>query len=270
MARIALGSLRSSGVTTAALALARTWPTERSVLLAEADPAGGTLAATLGRHTDPGLQSLAADARRGLDPGAVALHTQPLSENAALLLAPTAGERVRASLAMLGDLDQVLGAFAGDLLVDCGRLDVASPVLTSFGAAELSLLIVRPELADLQALSSMIESRGLSRIGERLGLVVTGSGPYPPDEIADALAIPVIGNLPTDALGVRALVTDGAPRGLRARCPLLRSARSLADRLIGESSAAVEGSASTRIDPTSDDDAPAEAFDHARTREASR
>lgn len=265
MARITLGSLRSAGVTTAALALARTWPEERSVLLAEADPAGGTLAASLGRHTDPGLQSLAADARRGLGPGAVATHTQPLSESAALLLAPTAGERVRAALAMLGDFDAVLGAFAGDVVVDCGRLDVASPVLSSFGAADLSLLVVRPELADLQALSSMVEARGLSRIGERLGLVVVGSGPYRTDEIADALGISVVGSLPTDALGVRALIADGAPRGLRARCPLLRSARSLAERVVAQSPEVVARS-SAPIGPTPHDGAAGEATDHAAAR----
>ena len=45
MAVVALGSVRSCGVTTLALALAATWPKERRVLLVEADPAGGTLAA---------------------------------------------------------------------------------------------------------------------------------------------------------------------------------------------------------------------------------
>jgi Flp pilus assembly CpaE family ATPase len=62
---VALGAVRSCGVTTLALALAATWPSSRRVLLAELDLAGGTLAAASGWPPEPGLVSLAAAARRG-------------------------------------------------------------------------------------------------------------------------------------------------------------------------------------------------------------
>jgi hypothetical protein len=45
MAVVAFGSVRSCGVTTLALSLTATWPPGHRVLLVEADPAGGTLAA---------------------------------------------------------------------------------------------------------------------------------------------------------------------------------------------------------------------------------
>ena len=79
MGIVALGSFRSAAVTTSALAICRTWPDERAVLLAEVDPSGGMLAARIGLRPEPGLQSLAADARRGLGAGALDEHAQALS-----------------------------------------------------------------------------------------------------------------------------------------------------------------------------------------------
>ena len=61
MGIVTLGSFRSAAVTTSALAICRTWPDERAVLLAEVDPSGGMLAARIGLRPEPGLQSLAAD-----------------------------------------------------------------------------------------------------------------------------------------------------------------------------------------------------------------
>lgn len=74
MAVVALGAVRSCGVTTLALALAATWPKDRRVLLVELDPAGGTLAAASGWPPEPSLVSLAAAARHTLDPDLVWEH----------------------------------------------------------------------------------------------------------------------------------------------------------------------------------------------------
>jgi hypothetical protein len=78
MTVVAVGSVRSCGVTTLALGLAATWPTGRQVVLVEADPAGGTLAAASGWPPEPGLVSLAAAARRGGDPGLLWEHCHQL------------------------------------------------------------------------------------------------------------------------------------------------------------------------------------------------
>ncbi|HZD68787.1 MAG TPA: hypothetical protein VFA45_07675, partial [Actinomycetes bacterium] len=59
MSVIALAAGKGSrGVTTAALALAATWPAPRRVLLAECDPAGGSLAVRFRLRPTPGLVSL--------------------------------------------------------------------------------------------------------------------------------------------------------------------------------------------------------------------
>ncbi|HEV8165498.1 MAG TPA: hypothetical protein VGR74_13810, partial [Actinomycetota bacterium] len=77
MSLLALAAAKASpGVTTTAVALAATWPAERGVLLVEADPGGGDLAAWFGLAVEPGLVSLAA-ARRSTPPS-VQGHTQPL------------------------------------------------------------------------------------------------------------------------------------------------------------------------------------------------
>ena len=56
---VALGSAKSSpGASTTALALAHVWPAGRSVVLAEADPAGGSWAGQLGVAFEPGLLGL--------------------------------------------------------------------------------------------------------------------------------------------------------------------------------------------------------------------
>jgi len=48
MAVVVLGSVRSCGTTTSAVALAATWPAGRKVVLVELDPAGGHLGGVVG------------------------------------------------------------------------------------------------------------------------------------------------------------------------------------------------------------------------------
>ena len=239
MGTIALGSFRSAAVTTSVLALCRTWPDERAILLAEVDPSGGMLAAMIGLRPEPGLQSLAADARRGLGAGALDEHAQALSERVGVLLAPPAADQVRAALAMIGDLPTLVRGAKSDVVCDCGRLDRGSPVLSLFGAADIALLVVRAELADLDVLAAAMEHGSLdrARLGDRLGLLLISSGPYGAAEVVEAVGIPVVGTLPYDTTGARALVTD-APRPFALRSALPRAARtlaaSLAERLAAE------------------------------------
>ena len=104
MSVVALGAVRSCGVTTLALALAATWPSSRRVLLAELDPAGGTLAAASGWPPEPGLVSLAAAARRGSDPELVWEHCQELADGTAVLAGPGSADQARSALGMLTGL----------------------------------------------------------------------------------------------------------------------------------------------------------------------
>jgi hypothetical protein len=241
---VALGSVRSCGVTTVALALAATWPPERRVLLVEADPAGGTLAAASGWPAEPSLVSLAASVRRGGEPGMVWEHCHRLPGDAVVLAAPALGEQAHGALGMLGSLLGRLGELDGDVLVDCGRLDAGSPSITLWERAEWGLLVVRPRLADLQALAAWSENR---RLDGRAALVTVGDGPYPDGEVTEALGLEVLARMPWDPDAAEALISVLASARQVRLAPLVRAARTLADRLTQDPAAVSVG----RAEPTS-------------------
>jgi hypothetical protein len=229
---VALGSVRSCAVTTLALALAATWPKERRVLLVELDPAGGTLAAASRWPPEPSLVSLAAAARRGFYPDLVWEHCQELPGGAAVLAGPASADQARSALGMLAGLTGHLGTLDADVLVDCGRLDPASPGLGVFEGADRVLLAARPRLADLHALATWREANPFD--SERLALVLVGDGPYSDAEITEALGVEVLARLPWDPDAAGALVSVPASAREVRLSPLVRAARSLADRLAKE------------------------------------
>ncbi len=232
MGVVALASVRSCGVTTLALALAATWPTQRRVLLVELDPAGGTLAAASGWPPEPSLVSLAAAARRSFDPGLVWEHCQELAGGVAVLAGPASADQARSALGMLVGLVGHLGTFDADVLVDCGRLDPGPSGAGVFEGADRVVLAARPRLADLYALATWREPSPFD--SGRLGLVLVGDGPYPDAEIAEALGVEVLARLPWDPDAAGALVSVPASARELRLSPLVRAARSLADQLAKE------------------------------------
>ncbi len=239
MSIVAVASVRSCGVTTLATGLAMVWPVSGRHLLVEVDPAGGTVAATARLPAAPGLISLAAAARRGDDPDRLLEHCQSLNNGETLVLcAPPGRERARSAVAMLVGLFRRLGELDAEVFLDCGRLEGDTPTFELFERADLALLAVRPQLADLHALASFLEIR--ESAVRRQTVVLVGAGPYPPAEVADALNIEVAGQVPSDRETAQALTT--APVGSRhfTRTPLVRALRTLADDLgqrLGASSA---------------------------------
>lgn len=244
---VALGSVRSCGVTTLALALAATWPSDRRVLLVEADPAGGTLAAASGWPPEPSLVSLAAAARHALDPDLVWEHCQELPGGAAVLAGPASADQARSALGMLAGLSKHLGTLDADVLVDCGRLDPGAPGAGVFEGADAVVLAARPRLADLHALATWQETNPFD--SGRVALVLVGDGPYLDAEIAEALGIEVLARLPWDPDAAGALVSVPASAREVRLSPLVRAARSLAGRLAKELAGAppAAGSASGEV-----------------------
>ncbi|MDA8282715.1 MAG: hypothetical protein M0Z42_05315 [Actinomycetota bacterium] len=247
---VAFGSVRSCAVTTLVLGLAATWPSRtgapgRRVLVVEADPAGATLAASAGWPAEPGLVSLAAAARRGAEPSLVFEHCQHLPGGAAVLAGPARGDQAKSALVMLAPLLGRLSELDADVLVDCGRLEDTSPVLGLFERAaqrdrtaqsdreSSAVLVTRGRLCDLQAVASWLEAHPA---GPRAGLVVVGDGPYPDAEITEALGLPVLGHLPWDPGTPDALVALGASDRRLRMAPLVRAARTLAERLAHDGS----------------------------------
>ena len=177
MAVVAFGSVRSCGVTTLALSLAATWPPERRVLLVEADPAGGTLAAGSGWPAEPSLVSLAAAARRGGEPSLVWEHC-----HAAARRGGGAGRAV---------LGRPRPQRARACSTTCWAVSVSSTPTCWWTAAGSNRLgrpravgAGRPGGAGRAAAPGRpARSGGLARSppseGHRLGLVTVGDGPYP-------------------------------------------------------------------------------------------
>jgi hypothetical protein len=174
--------------------------------------------------------TLAAAARREAEPKLVFEHCQHLPGEVPVVAAPASADQTRAVLAVLKPLLSCLNELEADVIVDCGRLDPKSPPFDIWDRAERRLLAVRPRLSDLQSMATWLESTG-SQHGD-LALISVGDGPYPDDEISQALGVEVVARVPWDpgAADVIFLVRTEA-RQLRM-APLVRAARSLGELII--------------------------------------
>jgi hypothetical protein len=230
---VALGAVRSCGVTTLALALAATWPHDWRVLVAELDPAGGTLAAASGWPPEPSLVSLAAAARRGSDPELVWEHCHALPGGAPVLAGPASADQARTALGMLAGLLARLDELVGDVLVDCGRLagdtPSAIPVRAVLAGADRVVLAARPRMADLHALAIWLDANPSVR--EPAQLVLVGDGPYPDAEVSEALSVDVLARLPWDPDAAEGLLSVPATARELKVAPLVRAARTLAEHM---------------------------------------
>jgi MinD-like ATPase involved in chromosome partitioning or flagellar assembly len=232
VAVIAVGSIRSCGVTTIAAALGAVWPEGRDMVVIEADPVGGTVAAESGWASEPSLVTLAAAARRRLEPALIFDHTQSLPGGGRVLAAPASSDLARDALSMLTPLLDQLHEFEADVVIDCGRLESSGVTRTLWDGADSALVAVRPRLGDLQALATWCEVAPSDL--KRIKLVVVGDGPYGDTEIAETLGLDVVAHVPWDPKAARALFEQPTTTRELRLSPLVRCARSLAERLVGE------------------------------------
>ncbi|MEU0155238.1 ParA family protein [Micromonospora fulviviridis] len=239
MAIIALVSAKGSpGVTTAALAAALSW--HRRLVLAECDPAGGSILA--------GYLGGALDGPRGLGELAVGELRDGNLESAfwSQLVDLDAPRRERLLLpgvvdpAQAGSVTPLWQRFADfftglergvppyDVLVDCGRLQVAGPPWPVLRAAAVVLLVTRAHLPDLSATRATVKAIERDFAEHRippgtLRLLVVGDG-HGGSEISKALRLPVIARLPHDPRTAEVLGHGGT---VRANRPLMRAAGAL-------------------------------------------
>ena len=237
MAFIAFASAKGSpGVTTSVAALAATWPSDRDLLVVEADPSGGDLVVRFDLATEPGLVTLAAAGRRELGAGTLLAHIQQLPPLGAdvtarrlLLAAPVAADQAGAALSSLrGSLARTLDQVDLDVLVDCGRIDPGSPALELASDADLLVMVARPVVAEVHHLASRLGSVK----HQALSVLMVGEQPYPVSEVATAVAASPLGTLAADARAA-AVLAEGHPNAGRVlrRSRLLRDARALAEGL---------------------------------------
>lgn len=222
----------SPGVTTAAVALALTWPAD--AIVAECDPSGGDiLAGLLSGHVSAtkGLMEHAVEAGRDGHAAAVGLgaHLVPLDTRQTRSLLPGLTDpRQAAGLAPVWQaVTATLTAQRADVLADCGRLDAggAYPQVV-LSAARTVALVLRPTLRQVWSARPRVDM--LTHIlggSDQLALLLTGPGTHSAREVAHALRIPVAAVLPDDARAAR-LLSDGiGSRRHLTSTPLMRSAR---------------------------------------------
>jgi hypothetical protein len=222
----------SPGVTTAAIALALTWPGK--AIVAECDPGGGDiLAGLLGGHVRSarGLMEHAIEAGRDSDAAAIGLGKQLVPLDAArskTLLPGLTDPRQAAGLAPAwAAVAASLAAQRADVIADCGRLDAgAGQPLAVITAARTVALVLRPTLRQVWSVRPRVEmlAQLLDR-RDRLVLVLTGPGTHTARDVAQALQVPVAAMLPND-VRAGALLSDGiGARHHLSSAPLMRSAR---------------------------------------------
>lgn len=242
MTVIALASVKSSpGVTTSLLALAATWPDDRPLLLLEADPHGGDLAARTGLTTDPGLTSLAAAGRHALPDGELDRHTQRLPGGLPVVVGPADAEQSTRALQVLGErLAAALRHQSDrDVVVDCGRLHPGSPAHALATSADRLVLVAQPQLDQLQHLRPL--AARLTAADVRPVLLLIGDRPYAADEVAAALEIPVIATLPHDPNSADLLNGRLTRTHRGSNSSLLRVARAVGEQLADEFATASQG-----------------------------
>lgn len=247
----ALVSAKSCGVTTSALAL--TLASKRPSLLAECDPAGGTIRAGF-LHGEVGagfgLYHLAAAERTSPDAlaQAFAAHLWPMDEAGHRKLLPGLTDPGQAAALgrtwpALSEVMHVLAEEAGyDVFVDAGRLTLESSRLHTtltpaplLHQADLVLLVVRGTEQSLtlarhvmDPLRTELAERGSGP--EALGLLLIEDGPYRAHQVAEALKAPVLAALPYDPATAGYFTSGGRPPRGYGRSPLLRHARTATEQ----------------------------------------
>jgi hypothetical protein len=227
----------SPGVTTAALALALTWP--GPVLVAETDPSGGdVLAGFFAGHLqgNRGLLNVAHEATT-MEAAAAAVAGQVVELDEAGIRRVLPGlpdPRHAATLSMTWPLlAAALAAQPADVLADCGRLDGGPGQEHILRVAGRIVVVLRPTLRQAAAARPRIEmlTQLKGSLAGHVGLLVTGPGPLAPKELSRALGVPLAGVLPEDRKAALILSDGaGARRGLQTS-QLLRASAAAARML---------------------------------------
>ncbi len=247
---------RAPGVTSLCCLVGGTWTSERRVVVVEADPSGGDLAARFGLSSRRGRSSFTAAARRAATAEIVEIvdeHVQTLPGGLEILTGSAidgrgvdAGPLADATSRALRGLGDEL-----DVIVDLGRLcSYAFVQQRILAVAERMVVLVEPDTASVlhardwwargSRQVSLHDGTGQLRgdrepgavhmreRGGHVGLVIVGKGERSPKEIETYVGLPVIANVPRDPNAAAVVCgTSGTVRRLR-RSSLVSAARRLA------------------------------------------
>lgn len=206
MALVTLVSASGSpGVTTTGLGLALCWP--RPVVLVEADPSGSSALAAgyfRGQVDHAGLVDLAMAHRSGLLAETLPRIVRPVPETPVSILFGSRSHEQATGLARLWDpLLRALREVAADgqdVIVDAGRLGLASWPRPLVAHSDLTLLVTRSTLPALVGARSWAESLAQDVLpGHDVKLLLVGEGqPYRSGEVAKTLGLGVAGTVGWD------------------------------------------------------------------------
>lgn len=213
----------SPGVTTTAAALAAVATTGGRPLLAELDPSGGSVQVLAGSPAGVGLMEAAGQLRRDASPSAIDDNLTVLPAGVPTLLAPSAGAVAESVIdSGAGRWVPTLRACALDVFVDAGRWEPSQRTALRVVGADLLVVVCRPTVAGVEHTRHLLDR--LREIARRpAAAVVVGDRPYPPEQVAGFLDVPLAGQIAWDARGATSLWAHGVTR-VWLRSQLARSA----------------------------------------------
>jgi MinD-like ATPase involved in chromosome partitioning or flagellar assembly len=223
----------SPGVTTTAAALGAAAASRgETVLLVELDPSGGDAAMLCDRVGETALVALAEELRHGT-PAAdtVPAHAIAAPPGVPAVLAPSGASEASGVIASLDDrwLPALRGS-AATVVVDAGRWEPRGSAARRIAGADVVGLVCRSTAPSVEHARRALDAlRGTARCP--VAVVVVGGRPYPGEEVAAALDVPLAGVLAWDPRGVTTMWARG-DRGRGRRSWLARSATAVLDGLV--------------------------------------
>lgn len=225
--------------TTTSVALAASWPAAEDVLLVEADPTGGDLAAWFDMPVTPSLSNVVTRVLDGSWPEVERL-TRIAPVGLRVLPAPAgAGEAQQAVTESARSLVTTFAALRTPIVIaDIGGLAAVAPSHPFLGMASVAVVVHRQAPQ-----SSRAAAVRLQRLADQLTalqgsvptivVAVVGAVPFGHDEVAKFLSATiddvVVVALPTDELAAAVIGGRTGVSGRRlARLPLMRAAQHLA------------------------------------------
>lgn len=226
--------------TTTTVALASAWPVADDVVLVEADPSGGDLAAWFDMPVTPSLSTVVTRVLDGAWPD-VELLTRLADSGIRLITAPArAGEAGQAVGEASRSLVPTLATLRSPVTIaDTGRLQPSPAAHPFVGSAAVNIVVhrqapqsSRAAAVRLQRLAEQLEA--FATTPSTLIVAVVGAAPFDIGEIetflADSVGVNAIVGLPVDDLTAAVYGGRTGVSGRRlARLPLARAARDLAD-----------------------------------------
>jgi len=204
---------------------------ERSLLI-EADPAGGVLALRFDLDPAPSLTSFGSDIRNGYSSDLVWANTQDLRGVHCMpapvdpILARNWIERVTPPLT------KELPSLGAPAIIDLGWIDHEGPSTQLAAAADTTLIVTLPDIAEVQAL--LFQVRRLQALDTNVAIVTIGDTPNDPQEIARLAGVPLAAVLPDDPKVASALAGGKFKPASFKRSMLWRMIGGLAASLLNE------------------------------------